>query len=194
MPYYFSFYNDNEERIFYEKLKTRQCIGHNVKGKRCKRKCTIGFEYCPLHLEANLKLKVKKSQIQNAGKGLYAYDKTKEDDEIVFKKNDKICTYNGEVIDNETRYRRYHDYTSPYGIMLNNNTIIDASILRGVGSLINHGNNRLTNVRFSVNHKDDIINLVAVKNIKNNEELIVNYGRDYDFEDNYKLRSYPTKN
>jgi hypothetical protein len=194
MPYYFSFYDDNARRLFYAKMKTRQCTGHNKNnGHRCRRRCTIGFEFCPTHLESQMQLKVKDSSIENAGKGLFAHNSRKDENETIFRKGDKITSYNGEFIDKEILLERYDVHTAPYGIQYSQDEYIDSALLRGVGSLINHAPVKDTNVRFSVDRRNHEINLVATRHVKNGDELLVNYGRDYHFDDNYKVRPYPTK-
>jgi hypothetical protein len=191
MPYYFSFYDDDNERRFYAKMKTRQCTGHNKNGQRCKRKCTIGFELCSTHLESEMNLKVKDSNI--AGKGLFAFNRKENENEILIHKGDKITSYNGEFIDRDVLLQRYDVHTAPYGIQYDRDTYIDSALLRGIGSLINHTQMKNTNVRFSVDRRNRAINLVATRNIRNGDELLVNYGPQYEFDDNYKVRPYPTK-
>ena len=47
---------------------------------------------------------IKQSQIINGGgKGLYACDKTKNNNEVIFKKDGIICQYNGELLDADER-------------------------------------------------------------------------------------------
>jgi meiotically up-regulated gene 157 (Mug157) protein len=55
----------------------------------------------------SISFKNKKSTIPNAGMGLFAYDKTKADDEIIFRPNDDICNYFGQVITKEILDEQY---------------------------------------------------------------------------------------
>ena len=112
---------------------------------------------------------------------------------MLITKGQKICSYQGEFIDHDILLQRYNVHTAPYGIQYNKNTYIDSALLRVIGSLINHTQMKNANVRFSVDRRNRAINLVATKNIRNGDELLENYGRDYEFEDNYKVRPYPTK-
>jgi SET domain-containing protein len=144
-------------------------------------------------LESEKNLKVQPSTIEGAGRGLFAFNKKEADNEIVFHKGDRITSYNGEFIDRDVLLQRYDVHTAPYGIQYDRDTYINSALLRGIGSLINHTQMKNTNVRFSVDRRNTAINLVATKNVRNGDELLVNYGRDYEFEDNYKVRPYPTK-
>ncbi len=148
---------------------------------------------CSTHLENELNLKVKESAIQDAGKGLFCYNRRSNENEVLITKGQKICSYQGQFIDHEILLRRYNVHTAPYGIQYDKDTYIDSALLKGINSLINHARVKDTNVRFSVDRRNHEINLVATKNVKNGQELLVNYGRDYQFEDNYKVRRYPTK-
>ena len=49
---------------------SQQCIGHTKSGARCKRR-TAKTQYCWTHLLAEQHLRIKPSQIQGAGLGLY---------------------------------------------------------------------------------------------------------------------------
>ena len=113
--------------------------------------------------------------------------------QILIQKGDKITSYNGEFIDRDVLLQRYDVHTAPYGIQYDRDTYIDSALLRGIGSLINHTQMKNTNVRFSVDRRNRAINLVATRNIRNGDELLVNYGPQYEFDDNYKVRPYPTK-
>jgi SET domain-containing protein len=115
--------------------------------------------------------------------GLFAYDKTKADDEIIFKPNDDICNYFGQVVTKEILDERYGNYTAPYGIEVsaNQNKYEDTATQRGIGSLINHRPKSRTNCRFVNNYQ--FIKIRAHKNIRNGAKLFINYGRDYRFND-----------
>ena len=84
---------------------------------------------------------------------------------------------------------RYGSYTAPYGIQISKRQNEDGALHRGIGSLVNHPpHNGRSNARFSVS-KQRIV-LVATKNIRNNQEIFVNYGRDYRFNE---LATHKTK-
>jgi hypothetical protein len=189
----FTFYIDNDI-AFQCNLETNRCIAHNKNNTRCKRRVAIGLPYCCIHLPTNLHLKIKPSTIPNAGKGLFAFDKTKGNDFIVFKKGQVICEYGGDLISVEECNRRYsEDHTAPYGIQLKNDTIQDCACNRGIGSIANTAERkRDNNAEFYIATRPTRqIKLKAKRNILNNTEIFVDYGNEYDIhEDNvhYKTR------
>ena len=117
--------------------------------------------------------------IPNAGKGLFVFNPSVAPNDIVFRKGDKICNYNGELIDETELNRRYGDTTAPYAIELQKKQYSDAAIVRGLGSMLNHNTKAKTNVRFSIKRDNSDITIIASKNIRNNTELFVHYGKNY---------------
>ena len=88
----------NNEILFDAKLKTFQCEAINKNGTQCKRHVCIGLNLCWNHMLYYKHLRIKKSNIPNAGNGLYALDLQKNDNDVIFKKGEKICEYYGEVV------------------------------------------------------------------------------------------------
>lgn len=194
--YYFSFYDEDGNRIYYAHMLSGQCCHQKPNGQRCKNRAVIAFEFCHSHLETELHLQLKQSTIANAGKGIFAKDKTKAYGEPVFERGDFICEYNGELLNAQQLVQQYEYYTAPYAVELKKNQYIDSAVARGVGAMINHKNNeRFCNTKWSVSHAQNKITLKATKEIYDGDELFLHYGDDYDFNDgsSYKLRTYPTK-
>jgi hypothetical protein len=187
MPYYFKFYenNDDPQPSFTCAVTSEQCKALNKNGSRCSRKCVIGCPYCWTHLLAKFHLRILPSSIPEAGKGLFVMDKKQPTGTLLIKKNDIVCPYGGELIDKDTLEERYGAKTAPYAIQLSKNRFRDAGCARGVGSLINHDNRR-SNVAFSVNQAAKTVSIKATRNVKNGEELLVNYGREYKMQDGSK--------
>ncbi len=177
MPKDFQFYINNNS-VFKCTLNSTRCEAHNKTGSRCKRKVIIGFEYCFSHLPIEKHLKIADSEINGAGKGLFAYDRTKEEGDIIFRKGDNICNYNGQLLSMDTIHERYQDKTAPYAVQVNNNHAVDCACKRGIGSIANTlpGHNNAT---FSVNSTYRTAKLVATKNIRNGDEIYLSYGRTY---------------
>jgi len=176
-------YKINNQNAFSCILNSTQCTAtSNTSGNRCKRKCIIGFEYCPIHLLYLKHLKIKDSLIPNSGKGLFVCNKSVGPNDIVFRKDDVICDYKGETINNAIRQQRYNGKNAPYAIELSNNNIIDCACKRGIGSLINTspGHN---NASFSINNQQHTVRIKATKNIRNNTEIYLSYGSSYRFND-----------
>ena len=186
MPYTFSLTeDDNKLPIFQCSLKHYRCTHMNPKtGNQCRRKQYIGFDLCFQHLETDCHLKIKQSNIKGAGKGLFAYNGTSNND-IVFKgnqsKGDRIVAYNAEVISHEEANRRYGDHTAPYGVYVNKDAIEDAGCYRSAGSIANHISNSKANAKL-YSHQGRIY-LRATKNIRNGDEILTDYGNDYQMKE-----------
>ena len=199
MSYVFTFKINNHIR-FQSPLTTERCICISNNGNRCTKNTVIGAPYCWIHLLYQKHLRIKDSNIHNAGKGLFVIDKRRANNAIIFREGQTIIRYHGEIINENELIRRYGQFTAPYGIRIreNQNRYEDGAIERGVGSLINHSaNERIINCRFGVstNNKNpelnDLIIVKAIKNIRNGQELYVNYGDEYNF--NEDEVSYDTK-
>lgn len=176
MPKKFRFFV-NDTLQFSCNLASERCVGHNKNGAQCKRATLIGSNYCWTHLRSQFHLRIKDSTIPGAGKGLFADDPTQPAGAVVFRKDDTLIGYRGEVISKQELDERYGgDYTAPYALQVNRNTCIDAACVRGVASTADASPNN-TNSRFSVHH--NTASLKATKNIRNGEEIFVSYGRAY---------------
>lgn len=162
-----------------------KCILKQQKCTVCSKNVSIGIPLCTTHLSEGLWLKVKASDIKAAGNGLFAWNKELHaQGKPLFKKGDHITDYEGEIITKAEEDRRYgKQNTAPYAFSIGNTKYsIDASCYRCVASLINHDPKR-TNVTASFPEKG-VIEIRAKKNIYHNEELFLNYGKQYKF-DNY---------
>lgn len=193
MPKEFVFKIDGHE-TFRKRLLTGRCQGHTKTGLRCKRKCIIGFEYCPVHLQSIKHLKIKDSNIPNAGKGLFAVDNTLGQNAIVFETDDPIAQYNGELINHAELDRRYgEDNTAPYAVGISNNVIIDAAAERSVASIANQ-NPGHTNAAFVNDVARRKSRIKATRNIRNNREIYLAYGHGYRLPHLEPWVEYYTKN
>lgn len=130
--------------------------------------------------EANNKVYVAKSKIQNGGKGLFA--------KVLIPKGEVICTYSGKLID--CTDAKYVDPT--YIVSFNPGKgfrLIGDNETGDMGHFANsiHPENKdvKQNGRFNLSLKKMLPNqrgqfpLIACENIKKNEEIIVNYGDGY---------------
>ena len=182
MPYVFTFYDNADPanpHTFQINLECKRCVHLNpATNALCKRTVCIGLDLCFQHLELDKHLKVKPSTINGAGKGLFAFDKKLNANAILFKKNQIICRYEGEFIDEDELVERYGDKTSPYGMIVKKNEYIDSAGQRYYGSLINHKPKTQSNAEYVavVNQRNNhYINTKATKNIKNNTEIFIPY-------------------
>ena len=175
MPKYFHFRSDDKE--FNAPLHSMRCTCIKGDGHQCKNRVVFGLPYCHVHEKSKKHLVVKTSTIPNSGDGVFVVDTLVGVNDVVFKKDVKICAYSGELITRAQLEERYGDATAPYGIQLNKNMCEDGALERGIGTLLNH-NPKKSNVRFSIG-TNNRINIVATKNIKNGAELFVSYGNKY---------------
>lgn len=134
---------------------------------------------------------LKKSTIPNAGLGVFAYDPHVCADCIVFKRGDVVTVYGGRVVPklSDLRIIKGNDYI----LMVTRTHFIDghpSELKRKIqrkscerhylGSYINsyRGTGRLSNCKMMsvARKKDGLINIVATRTIRNNEELLMSYG------------------
>lgn len=176
----FTFYINNNVS-FRCNLECVRCVANNSNnGRRCMLQSCIGTPYCWIHLLSVKHLRIKSSEKQGAGKGLFAMSKEHDDNEVVFRAGDIIIEYDGEKVQNEELDDRYGDYTAPYGLK-HGRYVEDGGCRRGAGTLANHAPRSRANARFSFSTRDKVFRLVATKNIRNNKEIFCFYGRDYQF-------------
>jgi len=118
---------------------------------------------------------VKKSNIPNAGLGLFANRS--------FIPNDHICWYRGELIDQAELDRRYGDNVAMYTIKVGKDAYIDAANTpHNIGRYANMANKRKdNNAKYVVSAKTKTARLVAIKNIKEGSEILVDYGSERNY-------------
>lgn len=158
--------------------------------RRCKRTTCYTLPYCWQHLVNNYHLRIGRTMLKNTQDrrlnftGLFACDRDKGNNDIVFRKNDLIVTYVGEILNQHQLNELYPDEeTAPYAFMMSNNKYVDGACVRGVGALANaclpkRNPGCITNATFSVS-RTHYPTLVATKTIRNGEEILVSYGRSY---------------
>ncbi len=179
MVQYFHYHCPDLEIWFDKPLQSNRCTEICKNGNQCRKNVVIGSPYCSIHLKYKHFLAIGPSTIENSGNGVFVIDPYKGEEEIVFRKGDRICYYDGEIISYEQLVQRYSNVrTAPYVIELHNNRYEDGALKRGIGTIINHKPTRNCNCRFSIS-KNNRGQVIATKNIKNSEELFANYGREY---------------
>ena len=181
MPYKFRFFI-HDHLHFSGTLSCHRCQAISKNGHQCKRMSCIGEPKCWSHLLTDHHLQIKTSTIPHAGRGLFAMDKSKTVGVPIFKKDQRIIYYLGEVIDTDTLETRYTTYTAPYGIMVANDKYIDSALERGAGSLVNSPAKGVRpNARLSLSSSSagQGIAIMANKNIYNGDEIFASYGNKY---------------
>jgi SET domain-containing protein len=179
MPKCFRF--DQDDVHFQCKLASERCTATNNKGGRCKNQVVIGLPYCHVHSKQHLHLRVQESEIPGAGKGVFAFSRTGAG--RVFDRQQFICEYLGEVLDGQEMDDRYGagDAVAPYAIQVSANRYIDGACRRGIAGVINHSTQ--PNVEFYSYR--GTIRMRALRNINHGTELKVNYGGQYELQDNH---------
>jgi hypothetical protein len=167
----YKFFFKSPDRKFVGILDKTHCLAEN-----CPNITSLTLPYCQKHWRELYGLKISESTIAEAGKGLFA---TKR-----FKKNDFICDYYGQYINEKELLKRYGDATAPYAIELDDNIYVDGALSRGIANYANHKPKKHCNARLERTWDDDFvkplsIRLVAIKSIKENDEIFVNYGNTY---------------
>ena len=196
----FSF-NHGLKTIFRGQVQQSTCRAQNCNTLTC-----IGFEYCNLCLQPLLHLRIGPCRLNNRREtGLFAdngqpVDKSEQNKAqrrtngqsanlVVFNNGDEICEYNGERLPSiATMHARYNGGPGPYCFEYTrgplSGQIIDAALLRGIGSLANHGK---MNVGVGVQancelHSNDVTGRVwlqAIKPILNGDQIILSYARRF---------------
>lgn len=179
MSFHYTFLNENEEeQKFACNLRCNFCTATTRSGRRCRNRTCMHLPFCYLHLAENSGIEVRKSNIENAGMGVFALRD--------FKPNEVVCEYLGEIIDDKKLTTRYGETTAPYAISVTENKIIDAACQRGIGSVINGSTTfKRSNVRF-VAYRGKInirVRKSPIRGLKQGEELLVYYGNDYRFDE-----------
>ena len=123
--------------------------------------------------------KIKKSKIDNRGRGLYASRDIKE--------GTKIIDYIGKIITNKEadESNKYDNKKKIYLFNLNKKYSIDGDFSYNIAGLVNHSCNN----NCDYNGKGLKIWITAIKDIKKGEEITCDYGFGYD--EDYK--QFPCK-
>jgi hypothetical protein len=99
------------------KLKSVRCEALKKNGLRCTRQTVRALPYCWQHYKKINKVIIKKSNVPGeSGFGLFVCDSSKDHNKIIYSKNDLICQYNGEILNETTLNARYGSggQTAPY--------------------------------------------------------------------------------
>jgi uncharacterized protein len=148
----------------------QRCIADTKKGLQCKAHTRHG-EYCWTHLIQRRGVRIKKSTIPQAGKGLYAARD--------YQKGEVVARYTGDLIPLD------HDggfAGSSYVLELSQVVGIDAARTNTAeGRMLNdaRGSGMKTNTRFCCNQSAKTATIKATTGIKKGQELFVSYGRAF---------------
>lgn len=184
MPYRFRFASHDGQQAFACPVQCQRCSGTTRAGNQCSRRTCIGTPKCWQHLLNEGKLRIKASTVPGAGKGLFAMDRRAAQQAVIFRPGDIVVDYGGAATTAAVLQARYGNYTAPYGLHVSGARFENAACKRGAGALANHGPPARANARYSYTAAGGGGRrgvLRATKVIKNNSEVLVNYGDDYLF-------------
>ena len=167
-----------------------QCQAITEAGTRCKRHTCVRYPYCYQHMRIKEGLALKKSDIPNAGTGVFATRDFPLNKKLMnLKAKRPIAYYSAKEITDKP------DPDSAYVLKVNKNQYLDSKSPsnytgRYINSFKNHPDKskRGANVRFAANNriyeKDDrfVVPIRQSKPIKKGDELYINYGNAYPFE------------
>ena len=142
----------------------------------------MGFDVCYQHLQIKYNMKVAPTTLNIQGMGLFAYNGTDSND-IIFKPNQNIISYNGELIADEVLESRYGEFNAPYAVFIDRGEYKtmseDSACQRSAGSFANHRPPSKANAKLALSRNTGRVILKATKNIRNGREIFVSYGSAY---------------
>jgi hypothetical protein len=207
--YQITFYDADWNVVYKENLKSAQCRGSKTNGQRCRKRTCIGLEYCRDHLITEKHLQIKKSNIPDAGLGVFVRDPDRPPNAVVFQRDQLIMQYEGEAITAQEAHERYtseetgQTITGAYAFKIDNNRVVDSATRRGTMSLANttRGAQRQEygppNAKFSVNARAHTVSVKASRPLRNGEELYIAYGPSFKMPHeegvHYSTKKYSTK-
>lgn len=186
---FFHFRNPDEEISWDAPLVQHTCtfeVGTPPNKRRCRNKVVVGGPYCYVH-RLNQQHLVIKPSTDGHGRGLFAVDPSKPANAIIFAHGKDVAKYEGIEITEDQKDALYgpkDSDTGPYALEVGrgtNSRIVDAATDRSAASMVNHRVNARTNARFTETGK---IKVKEDKNIRNGQEIFVNYGNAYTFHEN----------
>ena len=149
-------------------MASQQCTSSNCKGTQCKSRTKYGI-YCWTHLRAKQALRIKQSQIANAGKGLYAAK--------TFSKGEEVAKYTGDRIATDMVDKR-----SMYVLELSRKVCLDAARTNTApGRMLNdsRGTGKCPNCAFVIDTRNKTARILTTKRVMEGDEFLVSYGAQY---------------
>lgn len=183
MSWLFQVYRPNGKVYWKRKLASKQCGSRLPNGKRCKKWTTRIHPFCYSCTVRIYSVAIGEStQGPGSGLGLFAYDPKKDENAIIFKSDQWIAPYGGEVITDKECEKRYTgclqgDITvcCPYAIGTDKNETVDAALVRGPAAYCNDSKDKDYNAYLCGNP----LGIRALRKIRQHEEILVDYGTAY---------------
>ena len=152
-------------------LDVKRCTATNKTGGQCGRKTGQQLPFCTQHSKQQLGLEIKKSTIPGAGWGLFALK--------LFKKNDKIASYEGRKMTQyqiDEMYGKTKNDLAPYTVKQSRDKFLDGACSRPLAGFANN-KPKHNNATLAVTSRT--VNLKATKKIEPSKEIFTGYGRHY---------------
>jgi len=193
--WFFQYLRKKDDKLVYAcQMLSMRCLYDKVDGRhQCKRATVMPAGFCKPHLRKLFGVEIKKSKIAEAGLGLYA-TRTLRGGDVLHRH--KYCDgegsrdqcdmpYWGQLIDRFDSARRYNNKTAPYGVTVDakHEHEIDSACLRGFTSFINH--KLPANCIISM-YEDEIPVFQLLRDVQPGEELYIDYGKAYKFDDSMR--------
>ena len=173
-------------------LKKVRCKEIRPNGTRCDVNRVIGAGLCPYHAATVHNVCAIPFEDIDTGVprlGVFAIFVRHEPppDGIVFREGAFVLPYEGEVLTLEEKIRRYGESNAPYCIGGPNSDemgdydcpFIDGALYRSTASLIKHASSEEANCAYIYNDFEGTLEVRAVRDIYENEELSCDYGDEY---------------
>jgi len=166
-------------------MPSQRCTAKTAAGTDCKQRTCRG-QYCWTHLSREEKLRLAKSLIIGAGKGLFAKGKTRSppanriDRDILFKKGQRICPYTGDWM--HIAAGQQDSAGGTYALEIRHDLAIDAARTNAaMGRWANdaHGSSHTNNAKLVWSGAHRMASLIATRPIRDGDEILVSYGRSY---------------
>lgn len=146
-----------------------RCTANNRRGTRCKAR-TCNNHFCYTHLDKEMGLRIKKSDIPGAGRGLFA---TRD-----FRPDENITGYSGDISDDPD----VDHGGSIYVMGISERTSVDAARRNTMpGRLINDPvhTGKESNCTWVIDRNAKKVRVKATKAIKKGDEILISYGPGY---------------
>ena len=130
------FWIKEKDTDFRCRLKKFKCSALTKEGKPCGRQVVHGLPACYQHTLSIFRVRRNVSTLPGPKMyGLFACDPSLGPKDIVFRKNEEIVPYFGDVLTSRQLDERYPgDTTAAYALKLSNNKFVDGACVQGIGA------------------------------------------------------------
>jgi len=185
---------DTKGRIKMDKpLFVEQCIGFIPGIGQCGRKIARLQPFCNECYPNYYYVQVRKSTIPGAGFGLFCNEAGVKEGDVVFKEGNFIAPYFGEILTKKQFDKRYEGSVSCVYTMMEDEVYYDSCLYRGATAYSNDSSISGIEPNAYFDKFEDIIGIVASRDIVQGEELFTTYGDDYWTSQKSEYKTYKAK-